>query len=169
MLLAALIAANFFSCGRARQEVKVLRDPGAAHLTAPQKVTVEQLDGARHPRTGRGRARIEHVVVLVDAVVVDVRDENDGDLHVILRGPSGATLIAELPSPACTWGSAYAALMQKAREDFLRLVSVFGPRRGIVRLRFTGVVFFDRHHGQSFGAVNGIELHPVLAVEAPKG
>jgi hypothetical protein len=29
----------------------------------------------------------------------------------------------------------------------------------------TGVVFFDRNHGQIGAAWNGVELHPVLAVE----
>lgn len=166
MLFAVLIASGFFSCGVERQDVKVLRDPGAARLTAPQQVTVEQLVGARRPYGSRGRARIERIVVAVDAVVIGVKDESDGDLHVSLAGQSGATVIAEFPSPACTSGSAYAAQMQKARENFLRLASVFGRRRvGPLRLRFTGVVFFDRVHGQSNAAINGIELHPLLAVE----
>ena len=107
MVFAVLIASGFFSCGVERQDVKVLRDPGAAHLTAPQHVTVEQLVGARRPYRSRGRARIERIVVAVEAVVIEVREENDGDLHVILMGASGATLVAEMPSPACTYGSAH--------------------------------------------------------------
>lgn len=145
----------------------MLRDPGAAHLTAPQRITVEQLVGAPRPSGSRGRARIERAVAVVDALVLEVKEESDGDLHVILAGTTGATMIAELPASVCTSGSAYAAQMQKAREDFLRLASVFGRRHtGPLRLRLTGVVFFDREHGQRYGAINGIELHPVLSVEA---
>jgi hypothetical protein len=166
MLVAIVIASGFFSCGTERQEMKVLRDRGAARLSAPVHVTVEQLIRARRPRSLRGRSRVEHLVAVIDVTVVDVRDEADGDLHVALEGATGATLIAELPSPACTMGSRYTAQMRRAREDFLRLISLFGRRRGPVRLRISGVVFFDRQHGQTRAAFNGIELHPVLSVEA---
>lgn len=53
-----------------------------------------------------------------------------------------------------------------------------GPRTGLIssttryirprnqiKLRVTGVVFFDRVHGQVGVACNGVELHPVLDIE----
>src|SRR5205085_2267050 len=44
-----------------------------------------------------------------------------------------------------------------------------GPIRGDLKVRVTGVVFFDRYHRQSGVASNAVELHPVLAVEALAG
>src|SRR5256712_1685812 len=39
-------------------------------------------------------------------------------------------------------------------------------QRQVQHLHLTGVIFFDKVHGQIGGAPNGIELHPVLKVEA---
>ena len=33
-----------------------------------------------------------------------------------------------------------------------------------IPVRLRGVLFFDKSHGQLFGAWNGAELHPVLEV-----
>ena len=38
-------------------------------------------------------------------------------------------------------------------------------RRHVQHLRVTGVIFFDKVHGQIGGSRNGVELHPVLDVE----
>ena len=51
--------------------------------------------------------------------------------------------------------------MELARRRFLAAM-----RRQVQYLRLTGVIFFDKVHGQIGGALNGVELHPVLKVEA---
>jgi hypothetical protein len=172
-MIGVLLLAQFFSCGLERREIKVLRDLPSGALAQVQRTTVERLANVPRPRRGgRGRAPIEHDVVEVYAAVFGYKTEADGDLHVILKGATGATLIAEFPSPACTFGSAYAREMQAARERFLRAALTPAPagrrHQGLVWLRVTGVIFFDREHGQSGAARNGVELHPVLHVESAR-
>lgn len=155
--LAILLA---LTCGSDRREVKDLLD--APDLLRPAIATVEHLvkrpapDWHPHaPRTGQERQLVE-----VTATVLRYHREADGDLHLVLRGASGATMIAEMPAPACVGRSPYAAATRRARTRFLQL---FRPG---VRLRLTGVLFFDKLHGQDGVAPNGVELHPLLGMEA---
>lgn len=163
MLLALLLAVSFHDCGREREAAKTLRDRGARKLDAPRRATVEQLIGLRRPRRWRWAARheLERAVVQIDVEVLAFKDEKDGDIHAIIRGGLGHLMIAEFPAVVCTMGSAYALPMQRARLHFEQLM-----RQHIQRVRLTGVLFFDKKHGQNGVAPNGIELHPVLAVEA---
>jgi hypothetical protein len=59
-----------------------------------------------------------------------------------------------LASPSCTVGAAAVrrSRMTKARS-LVRLCR---------RAKLTGVAFFDFKHGQTGGAPNAIELHPIL-------
>lgn len=157
--LASLLA---LTCGSARHQVKDLLD--AQHLQRAGVATVEQLAQLRPPRwrNTAPRSAQERQVVEVTATVLRYHREADQDLHLVLQGASGATMIAELPAPGCVAGSPFAAQMKAARARFLRLY-----RPGL-RLRLTGVIFFDkRNHGDG-AAPTGIELHPVLAVEAAR-
>lgn len=140
-------------------------------MLAPRRASVEQLARlpvARHAKSGR--TSLERLIVEVDAVIATVRNERDGDIHVVLRGKSGAELIAEFPSSECTIGSPYAAEMEEARNRLLQIIygSPFNSRRRrlLTKVRVHGVIFFDRSHGQNGAAWSGVELHPVLAVEA---
>jgi hypothetical protein len=148
-------------CGVDRWSVKTLQDNPP--LSAPQPATVEQLLTLRAPKwSGRAKRRaIERTVVVVDVEVLAFKRESDGDLHAIIRGAPGKVMVAELPSPSCTGGSIYARAMARARASFERLV-----KARVSRMRVTGMVFFDRVHGQTGGAANGAEIHPVLKVEA---
>jgi hypothetical protein len=160
MIIALLFAASFSGCGSERVLVKNLLDK--PNLVAPQAATVEQLLRARPPRWSRDspRHRVEHLVVRIEAEVLAYKDEADGDIHAIIRGGRGALMVVEFPNALCTAGSPFAAQMDVARRRFLLMM-----HRHVARLRFTGVIFFDKVHGQSGGAFNGVELHPVLQVE----
>jgi len=92
--------------------------------------------------------------------VLGYKAEADGDIHAIIRGGRGALMVVEFPNALCTAGSPFAAQMDAARRRFLLLM-----HRHVGRLRFTGVIFFDKIHGQTGGASNGVELHPVLHVD----
>jgi hypothetical protein len=132
------------------------------NLVMPQAATVEQLLSVRPPRWSRdaSRHRIEYLVVRVEAEVLAYKDEADGDIHAIIRGGRGALMVVEFPSAFCTAGSPFAAQMNAARRKFLLMM-----HRHVARLRFTGVIFFDKVHGQTGGAPNGVELHPELQVD----
>jgi hypothetical protein len=160
-VIALLLAAGFAGCGTDRAPVKNLLD--RPHLFAPSPATVEELLVLKPPAWSRRarRRQIERMVVTVDVDVFDIRTEEDGDLHVVIATPGGKGMIAEFPLAECTAGSPFGEQMHDARATLLDLV-----RRPFKRLRLTGVIFFDKIHGQIGVAPNGVELHPVLKVEA---
>ncbi len=76
----------------------------------------------------------------------------------------------EFPHPDCMLGSRVLKQATEARAKFLRLLGTPPTTRYVrvrkpVRVRVTGVLYFDRVHGQIGVAPNGVELHPVLAIE----
>jgi len=160
-MIPLLLAAAFTGCGTERVAVKNLLD--GVTLPPPQASSVGQLLTLRAPRWSSSARRrvIERTVVVVDVEVLAFKNEADGDIHAIIRDAPGQVMIAELPMPACVVASPYATAMGRARATFLRLA-----RAGVTRMRLTGVVFFDKLHGQIGVAPNGIEIHPVLKVEA---
>lgn len=101
--------------------------------------------------------------------LVGFKLETDSDIHVVLAGTSGATIIVEIPDPSCI-GTVKHAEISQARADFIRAfgqpAGQFTRRAGAPSLRVVGVLFFDIIHGQVGVATNGVELHPVLAVTA---
>src|SRR4051812_43922797 len=140
------------ACGVERWAVKTLQDrPGLR----PARLTTVRFLVTRRPPAHLPTRRLpfERNVFTVVAAVTGIRAEDDGDLHLLLR--SGRfQMIAEAPQAVCT---------TKAR---LRYRSAMALARLLVRVcahaRITGVAFFDFKHGQSGGAPNGIELHPIL-------
>lgn len=161
-------------CGAERRTVKTLTDSGAATIKRePKTITVEELIAIHAPpfREDRPRNQVEKTVYAVTANVVGFKLETgDGDYHVVIAGDSGATMIAELPDPACVKGSVAEKEITSARTAF---VEQFGkPLRGVYRklgkpihVRLVGVGFFDLLHRQTGVASNGIELHPILRIE----
>jgi hypothetical protein len=102
---------------------------------------------------------------MIDGYVVQVRDEDDGDVHIVIADADGYTMIIEFPDPACMRGSRVLAQATKAKQRLMQLLGR-GPVTGDLKIRVTGVVFFDKYHRQSGVASNAVELHPVLAVRA---
>lgn len=56
------------------------------------------------------------------------------------------------------------AVYNKFQEQFTTISGGWNDADGIP-VRITGVAFFDRPHGQTGRALNGIELHPLLDIE----
>lgn len=139
------------------------------------------------------RLPAERAVRTVLGRLVEFKQERgkagDSDFHLVvsdatlLYSPSGAgtqpsphSLVAEIPDPACVGGahgsvtgpSVVAAKLQQVRDAFTQqfpsITAGWNTAQGIP-VRLTGVVFFDRPHGQVGRALNGLELHPVLAIE----
>jgi hypothetical protein len=91
-------------------------------------------------------------------------------LHAVIKDDAGRTII-EFPHPDCMIGSHVLKQATEARAKFRHLVhspmtTHYAQPRNPIRVRVTGVVFFDRVHGQIGVAPNGVELHPVLDIEA---
>ncbi len=158
------------TCGTERWDVKTLTDIAAARINfTPTQATVEQLAVLRAPGAialHTPRFAAEQQTYTLSARLVGFKLEKDSDIHVVIAGSSGATMIVEIPDPGCT-GTRKHAEMAKARADF---VTRFGqPTRKFTRVSGTsvtvsGVLFFDLLHGQTGVANNGVEIHPVLAI-----
>jgi len=160
-------------CGVERWAVKTLTDPSASQVNlVPKPATVEELAALPVPDGFSSRApRLapEFQTYAIAATLVEFKEEADSDIHLVLLGASGQSMIAEIPDPGCAQGSRVQAQISQARTQF---VSVFGqPSRSWQQvnapIRLTGVLFFDVPHGQTGVAPNAIELHPVIAVESP--
>jgi hypothetical protein len=141
-------------CGVERWTVKTLQD--RPHLLPLRDTTIAYLVSRPRPETlPVTRLPFERHIFRVTAAVTLVRDEDDGDLHIVLSDSRGRTMIAESPSsPACASRATPTRRRQMAQaRDHVRLCG---------RARVAGVAFFDFFHGQTGVARNAIELHPVL-------
>jgi hypothetical protein len=141
------------TCGVERWTVKTLED---RPLLLPRAVTTIHFLVTRPapPTLPSTRLPFERHVFSVTAAVTLVRQEQDGDLHLVLQ--AGADhMIAEAPSPSCD-----------SRATPLRRKQMSTARGGVrvcAHAQVTGVAFFDFDHGQTGVAPNAIELHPILA------
>lgn len=156
-------------CGTERWGVKTLTDPEAERVDlTPSRATVEQLSALPVPAGfNRDAARLppEFQSYTVEATLVEFKEEDDHDIHLVIVGPSGKSMIAEIPEPTCAEGSRLEAEIARAK---VRFIESFGePNRtswsqvnAIVTV--TGVLFFDVPHGQIGVAPNAVELHPVF-------
>lgn len=148
-MIAALLA---LTCGVELWSQKVLTDKGAAAALAPAPMRSSIAALSTLPRSARRRAYI------VEGTVALVKHEADSDLHVVVQD-GASMMIVEFPDPGCAKGSkAYAAIVRARKQAAKLFVGA--------RVRVTGMAFFDKLHGQTGAARNGVELHPVFRVEA---
>jgi hypothetical protein len=159
-------------CGVERWAVKTLADPAGRRLSlSPKPTTIRALRKKQVPGyVGLRRSRgVERTTFRVRASLVEMKLEDDSDIHLVIADPSNrrATMIAELPNPSCTVGASLKARakMRQARKAFTAACG--SPSTSFKRLSGTatvsGVGFFDQIHGQKGVAPNGIELHPVVS------
>jgi hypothetical protein len=151
-------------CGYDRWPVKILsdKDRGRVNFTLVD-TTVAKLAGIPiheipYPRDRRIEPE-ELKVYRVRAKLMEVKQENDSDLHLIIADleKPDIRMIAEIPAPQCADGTGHEEEYRKARAV------MFGISRGSV-IEIVGVGFFDFLHEARGAAKNGIELHPVLIV-----
>jgi len=172
-------------CGTERWRVKTLSGTGAADVNfTTQSATVRTLTEKDVPQSLSGTHRdtpVEQQAVRMKAVLIGYKREPDGDLHIVLADLNDPelTLIAEIPdadkcSFACS--SQHATEFRAARKAFLdgikdhKATKCFRTmQEDDIQITMTGVPMFDRIHGQTGVAENGIELHPVLTVEWGSG
>jgi len=91
-------------------------------------------------------------------------ETGDSDYHLVLDDGQGHTMIAETPSTDCIGSSPF----NRPSAMFGRRLHRFHPgpsfRDTHTDVTETGVGFFDRVHGQTGVAPNGVELYPVLSI-----
>lgn len=157
-------------CGKERWSVKVLTDPAASTVDlTPRLSSVAVLTSLAPPVNPTDRvAPTETQTYTIAGTLTLAKQEADHDYHLVIAD-HGQTMIVEVPDPSCATGSRVLKTLRMVRSAF---VSRFGdPARGVLRpnvqVSVTGPVFFDRRHGQTGVAPNGIELHPALAISSP--
>lgn len=163
--------------GEQRWEVKTLQDEAADQINFKAKA-ISFKDILAKERTDEWslakdnpRLQDELQVYTVKGKITYVAIEADKDIHIefVDVNNSDRHLVAEIPNPACeiTKQSDYKDKFLKVREKFLNKYqdkSVWS--KGTFAI--TGVLFHDKSNHGKGGNENGIELHPVLAIEKIK-
>jgi len=159
------------SCGFERWPVKdaLDRDAGQINLT-PQDSTIAALIALPAPPAPQARydTRYPPIETVVYRVWGDLKrvsfSADDGDYHLIVADGAGRTMVVEAPDPGCAQGSFLIRQIGEVRRQIEVRFHSFPVNPGI-RVRVTGVGFFDRIHDVVGQAPNGIELHPIVEIE----
>jgi hypothetical protein len=169
---AVSVADSASACGTERWDVKTLSDPAAPSLlTTTVFTTVDALRAMKVPGAlalHTPRFKEERQVYTVRGNVKGAKLEADSDFHVVIADTvSAKTMIVEFSDPACVANTTWRPQIAAARKAFVGffgtpVATKFSTLSGSVQ--FTGVLFFDKLHGQRGVAPNGVELHPVLHV-----
>jgi hypothetical protein len=176
-----LLAIALLTCGNERWDVKTLTDKDASKVALKAIHPMPNIDALRilkEPYTAWGnsmpRTTAETGVYEVEADVTAFKVEDDGDVHIVLAKPGNHedTMIAEIPAPECLKTSLVKTEATQSRISFQRIFGTLPKTVGKlhypktpIRVRIAGVLFFDKLHGQTGVAPNGVELHPVLNIE----
>jgi len=158
-------------CGVERWAVKTLTDPDASRVNlTPTPTTLAKLIAVGPPATEPGTERlppIETATFTLSATLVYGKREADRDYHLVLEDTGGRTMIVEAPEPACVPGSRVLkqiTTVRKALNEHLPELPKGRTDKPFLQVTVTGVGFFDRLHGQTGVAPNGIELHPLTSI-----
>lgn len=157
------------TCGVERWAVKTGMDSDAVKVNQANVVpsSVGALTALSAPSNPTARvAPTETTVFSIHATLTKFKMEtDDSDYHLILDDGQGHTLIAEMPSADCIGSSPFKTAIGDVRAVvFTRFHPGPSFRATRANVTVTGVGFFDRVHGQTGVAPNGIELHPVLSI-----
>jgi hypothetical protein len=182
MLLCLIAGTKVYSQeNKYRWDVKILIDTAGLRLYNARAQT-ENIDNlavsSTNPRPEKAemkkprRASTEKRKVTITGWIVSWGLEDDRDYHLVVKSPdSELTLIAEIPDPTLEKIMKFPGLFADytAAREFVD--SAIGKPHGIkevdhpVKVRITGIVFFDKMaHGRGH-AENGVEIHPVLKIK----
>lgn len=160
-------------CGVERWAQKTLTDPGANNVNlTPVDSTVAALVVLPAPSSPTDRvAPVETTTYRIHGTLTIAKQEADHDFHLVISD-GGQTMIVEIPDPACATGSVVSSQLAQVRSEFVARYGTPGryPQPDLtpnVPVTVTGVGFFDRLHGQTGVAPNGLELHPLLSLSSP--
>jgi len=159
-----------------RWPVKTLSDGVAVDSGHPTMTTVQHLSGLTPPAGVTAltapRSSAETKVYAIHASLQEYRLESDHDFHVVISDFGGSpnnTMIAEIPDSQCDgvsgdgWTAAFDSMRAALESKFGVATTSF--IRANAEATITGVLFFDKPHGQTGHAPNYVELHPVLALK----
>ena len=140
-----------------------------------QRASVRQLGKIARPaiNTKIRNSPAEFERFAVNAILLRWAMEDDNDLHLVLQDPNdaSATMVAEIPNPACSSvaPSPEADLFAAARATVIAKLGATSKTFRDVNMpvQIVGIAFFDKTAHGGGHAPNGIELHPVLTIRYP--
>jgi len=168
---------GLLTCGVERWSIKTLIDPDTIKINfgivVPSTIVYQRsfTKPASLPST---RLALEDTVYSLDCIMYKYKLEGDNDIHIVIRAVDDAaqTMVAEIVNADCPGivnTSRYTAL-KNLRTWF---DTTYHPKTSFtntnVRIRLTGVGFFDALHGQTGIPPNGREIHPILSFSLVTG
>ncbi len=166
---------------RYRWDVKILIDTAGHRVfkMAADAATIQELAAnstnprpSNEERSKGKRAKAEKRKVTVTAFIIADGKEDDGDYHLVLKNTTGnKSLIGEIPDPAEPKLHGFKDL----KKDYLAARKFIDDEIGTppgsvkpldnpVKVKVTGVVFFDKTAHGNGHAENGAEIHPILKI-----
>ena len=171
-LFAFLSASSAFACGTERWPVKTGTDKDNQKIVLnPVDTTIFQLTDIQAPinpniRKDSRYAPTELTTYRVNGKMTLIKHEKDGDYHIVIEDNKGRTMIIESADPSCANGSRVEEdirVVRNAIDDHFR-GHIKKKKKTNISVTVTGIGFFDKIHGQTGVAPNGIELHPLLSI-----
>ena len=167
---------SYSQCGKERWDVKTLTDPDTTFIDFDNIISTTIHDQCELPKPSKiknkPRLKSERTVYELIGYVTSFKLEDDRDYHVVIEDPeTEETMVVEILDPDCPGieSTSRYETFKEVRDWFKKLfkpTSSFKTKR--VKVKLTGVGFFDFIHGQRGMAPNGREIHPVLSMEKVK-
>jgi hypothetical protein len=172
--VAAAVPSSLLACGKERWLVKVGEDKDVARVNITvQKTNIAKLVQIGAPinpniRKDTRYKPTEFQTLEINGQLTLIKKEADQDYHIVVKDNRGRTMIVESPDPGCAGKSRFLKEITEVRANINKFFG--GPITGkqtpnSVYATVTGVAFFDKIHGQTGVAPNGIELHPILHID----
>lgn len=166
----------YAQCGTEWWDIKTLTDKDAGKINfTPKETTVFDLVSMPKPdKLPKERMESEEQTYSLTAILVGLKLEDDFDFHIVIKDlVKNKTMIIECPDPECTEvqkSSQYEQIktVRKFFEDNFNPVKKYKLVKGNIKLKVSGVLFFDKIHGQTGVAKNEVKLHPIISVEEVK-
>ncbi len=166
------------ACGVERWAVKVMTDADTSLMDftniVPTTIAEQKLIPAPpNISSAPPRQSTERTVYQLDCYMIFYKLEADQDIHIGIMSINHLdTMVAEICDPTCP-GIITTSRYQKFKTLRDWFVPTYNPTTSfktfLVRVKLTGVGFFDLLHGQRGIPPNGREIHSILAVQLVTG
>jgi hypothetical protein len=133
----------------------------------PRPADSENPTGVRTLQDGRAEGVERTIYELEAAILASRRERQTGAFTLKLQGETGQTMPAECVDPELVdqesrWATQIAEVYNEVAEVLKPGPTWAGESR---RARLTGIGFFNRLHGKTGEAPNGVQLTPVIRIE----
>jgi hypothetical protein len=162
---------GLLTCGVERWSIKTLIDPDTSQINFNNIVpsTIQYQRSLEKPLSlPNTRLPLEDTVFSIECIMYKYKLESDNDIHIVISAVNDAsqTMVAEIVNAQCP-GIASTSRYNQLNNLRQWFDSTYHPTTSFtntnVRIRITGVGFFDFLHGQTGIPPNGREIHPILS------